>query len=338
MKKPYRDLCRRQRDRTKLNPFVFSSPSGPSIQLFSPFACRRHRPVATCWCRPPCRYPDHLLTFCTSLSSPDVASSGVGEKLNAMGVPAGTSLFIACSDKFGSEDVGRHVRLSNTGVSYLNTNFSILVVLDAKTVLLATGAGINLVLPIAATFTTLAGAGPGPSSNPSAYVPFSITVGKAASVDFDAFPTNTGFTDNSNDIGDSFTLGTSNGKVLPNQIPVDGSAFTMGCDSAADCRQALGFTVDIVTTDVPLGASPFSFPAMVTKRVHVRCVQVGASTVIVPAAYSARLKQSTSGATRMSVRFIRANQAGATNLSGAPNVTNIAGGRAELGFTTFPQL
>jgi hypothetical protein len=284
---------------------------------------------------PPCVFIAGLGYIC-----PDTASSGVGGTFSSTGAPAGTSLFSAGgATTFGAEDVGRYIRFSATGVSSLNTAFPIVAIVNATTVAVSTGAGINLTLPVAATFVTIAGVGPMPGAMPDTFFSNTekLTVAKASSANFEAFPANVGFT-GAQGIGDDFTLGTANGKVLPTQIPLDGSAFTIGCDSAADCGQALGTVVEIVTTDAPLGASPFSFPAVVTKRVRVRCVKVGAYQVTVPAAYSALLSPASSGATRIQTRFMRLNQSGAVNDSGAPNRTNIGAGHAELGNTTIPQL
>jgi hypothetical protein len=270
---------------------------------------------------------------------PDAASSGLGGTLSATGAPPGTSLFTSAgAATFGAEDVGRYLHLGATGVSSLNTIFPIVAVVSSTTVVLATGASISLVLPPAARFTTLAGQGPMPGATPDTFFTNTerLTVAKPASANFDAFPANTGFP-GSNGIGDGFTLGTADGKVLPTSIPTDGSAFTIGCDDAPSCGTALGTVVDIVTTDAPLGASPFSFPPPVTRRVQIRCIKVAARSVTVPAEYAAHLARAMSGATRIRTQFSRVNQAGAQNVTPPPNVATIAGGHAEVGFVTLPQ-
>jgi hypothetical protein len=129
----------------------------------------------------------------------------------------------------------------------------------------------------------------------------------------------------------------ANGKVLPTSIPTDGSAFTLGCDDAPSCGTALASIVDIITTDAPVtGLSPFSLPSPVTKRVQIRCIKIGATTVTVPTGYAARLAAAMSGATRIRVQFSRVNAAGAQNATLAPNTTNIVGGHGEYGFVTLP--
>ncbi|MDX2022997.1 MAG: hypothetical protein SF187_22375 [Deltaproteobacteria bacterium] len=285
-------------------------------------------------------FPPCLFTTGVGYTCPDTASSGVGGSLTSTGAPAASSLFVASGNAtFGAEDVGRYLRLANTGVSALNSSFPIVAIVNATTVVVSTGAGINLTLPASATFVTLAGAGPMPGASADTFFTNTenLTVAKATSANFDAFPANAGFILASG-IGDDFALGTAGGKVLPTQIPLDGSAFTIGCDSTADCGQAVGSVLELLTTDAPLGTSPFSFPAAITKSIRIRCVKVGATQITVPAAYSALLSAASSGATRIQTRFMRLNLAGAGNQSGAPNVTNIAAGHAELGYTTVPQL
>lgn len=279
----------------------------------------------------------------TGYICPDTASSGTGGVLAPASaatatftVPAGSSAV------FGAEDAGRYLKLGSTGVAALDTAFPIVAFVSANTVVIA-GTNATLTLPVAATFTTLAGVGPVPAGGTAPTDPMgdgeNLTFAKAAGTHFEAFPANLGF-GGAAGIGDVFTLGTANGKVLPTSIPTDGSAFTVGCDDAGSCGTALGSILNIVTTNAStLGVpSPFYFPTG-TRRIQIRCIKVGATTITVPAAYSAHLTRAMSGANRIQATFIRTNQAGAMNMTGAPNQALIAGGHAEVGFTTvMPQM
>jgi len=125
-------------------------------------------------------------------------------------------------------------------------------------------------------------------------------------------------------------------------FPTNSASFTLGCDDGAACNHgtgtgALGSILNIITTDAPVtGLSPFAFPPPVTKRVQIRCIKVGPTEITVPAAYSAHLTRAMSGGNRIQATFIRANQAGTTNSTGAPNQALIAGGHGEVGFTNIP--
>ncbi len=290
---------------------------------------------------PPCVFQAGVGYIC-----PDTASSGSANGVTI--ASAGTSLTSMATttlNKFDGLDVGRYIRFSGTGNAILDNAgpLPIVMVPAAGMGAAVVFAGVEVTaMPTAGTYTVLAGVGPIPGAPASGFLADNemITFQKAASANFEAFPANLGFS-GANGIGDAFTLGTAPvggvAKVLPTTIPTDGSAFTVGCDNAAACGTSLGSILNIITTDATVLPSPFSFPPPVTKRVQIRCIEVGATTITVPAAYSARLTRAMSGGTRIQTSFIRSNQAGATNMSGPPNTVLIAGGHAEVGFTNIPQ-
>jgi hypothetical protein len=298
----------------------------------TPFACPQGGPNTF----PPCVYGGATVGYIC----PDTASSGSTN--GAVFASAGTgltSMTLGAPD-FGAEDVGRYIRFAGTGDATLDGAGPLPIVMvpaaGAGAVIVFAGVSVTAT-PTAGTYTTLAGVGPIPGAPPGGFLGDNenVTFVKAASTHFDAFPANLGFA-GAQGIGDSFTLGTMNNKVTPTTIPTNGTQFTVGCDDTASCGQSLGSILNIITTDGTLGASPFSFPPPTAKRVQIRCIEVGATTITVPAAYSAHLARAMSGANRIQATFIRSNQAGATNASGPPNQVLIAGGHAEVGFTTVP--
>ena len=278
---------------------------------------------------------------------PDTASSGVGGTL-AVGPSAGTSTFtgatFAGGGGFSAEDVGRYIRLSGTGVAALDTAFPIVAVASSSTVVIA-GASVALALPAAATFTTLAGVGPipVPSFDPLSDDDAPTATKSEGTPDVDNF-TNVPLSIGGASVGDNFTLGTGPSsttptinKVLPTAIPLDGSEFVVGCDSAAECGTSIGSLINIVTTDAPVaGLSPFGFPTPVATRTQIRCTKLSARDVRVPAEISAFLRPSASGATRVQTTFIRGNFAIIGDTNGATARTNFLGGHGEVGFTTVP--
>lgn len=279
---------------------------------------------------------------------PDLASSGVGGTL-AVGPSAGTSTFTGATFSggggFSSEDVGRYLRLNGTGVTALDTAFPIVAVASPSTVVVA-GASVALSLPAAATFTTLAGVGPipVPSFDPMSNAD-TVTATKtgAGTPDVDNFTDRT-LSIGGPSVGDDFILGTGPSsttptinKVLPTAIPLDGSEFVIGCDTAADCGASIGSLINIVTTDAPVtGLSPFGFPTPMATRTQIRCVALSARDVRVPAEISAFLRPSSSSATRVQTTFIRGNFGPIADMNGPTATTNFLGGHAEVGFTTAP--
>ena len=130
-------------------------------------------------------------------------------------------------------------------------------------------------------------------------------------------------------VGDDFPLVAAEQAKL-NAIPNTGAAFSITCDGPGvppPCGTASGTVLDIVTTDASTaGLSPFAMPLPNTKRVEVRCAQLGTGTINVPAAYMASIM--TSGATRIQATFMRP-----TLMTGGPATVNSLAGHATIGFT-----
>jgi hypothetical protein len=105
----------------------------------------------------------------------------------------------------------------------------------------------------------------------------------------------------------SFTLDDASATRIVN-IPTDGTAFTVGCTgtggSGCETTDANGSILLIQTTDGDVTGKPAPFfPPITAKRVTIRCAVLGAGSVTVPAAYSAKIM--TSGATRIQATFLR---------------------------------
>lgn len=278
---------------------------------------------------------------------PDTGSSGAGGVLTMMS--AGTSTFTIVAGggtgaTFGDEDIGRYLRLGGTGTA-LDTAFPIVARASATTVVIA-GTGTTLTLPAAATFTTLAGIGPVPDLAAGAPRSFlddadNATATKTGGTQVDDFTDRT-LALGGPSVGDDFTLGTAASattpaipKVLPTAIPTDGSEFVVGCDNSAACGASVGSLVNIVTTNATLGTSPFDFPTG-TSRTQIRCVSLSSNEVRVPAAISAHLRRSESGANRIQTTFIRGNFGPIGDTTPPTATTNFLGGHAEVGFTNVP--
>ncbi len=128
--------------------------------------------------------------------------------------------------------------------------------------------------------------------------------------------------------GDKPTLNASSQAIMAD-IPMDGSAFTVGCDDATACGDGAGVLIAIETSDGPLtGLAPYQMPPVVTKRTYIRCAALATTTVTVPAEASAFLE--TSGATRIQATFIR----GALLGGGDNSEVTIVAGHAITAFTT----
>jgi hypothetical protein len=128
-------------------------------------------------------------------------------------------------------------------------------------------------------------------------------------------------------VGDSFTLSEASPIA---DIPMDGSAFTIGCaDGACPSGSAAGSILNIVTTDGDTTGVPAPLMPPIKeggKRVQVRCAQLGAAatSITVPAAYSAYLMNS--GATRIQASFLRSGLA-------QESTVNVVAGHGVVGYT-----
>lgn len=319
----------------QINVVSTTTPSGGNPSVIDP-------PFPTCVFSPTAGY------IC-----PDTGSSGAGGVLTMMS--AGTSTFTIVAGggtgaTFGDEDIGRYLRLGGTGTA-LDTAFPIVARASATTVVIA-GTGTTLTLPAAATFTTLAGVGPVPdlaAGAPRSFLPDTAIAEatKTGGTQVDNFANRT-LALGGPSVGDDFTLGTAASastpaipKVLPTAIPTDGSEFVVGCDSSATCMGtgvgagSVGSLINIVTTNATLGASPFDFPTG-TSRTQIRCVSLSSNEVRVPAAISAHLRRSESGANRIQTTFIRGNFGPIGDTTPPTATTNFLGGHAEVGFTNVP--
>lgn len=137
--------------------------------------------------------------------------------------------------------------------------------------------------------------------------------------------------------GDDAALSAASLPIFAN-IPMDGSAFTIGCDSAVDCGAGTGdgVVLAIETTDGSIaGLSPLTMPPIVTKRVYIRCAALASSTVDVPATVSAYLSAANTGATRIQTTFIRGELGGGGD--GVTSNVNVVAGHAITTFKTVTE-
>jgi hypothetical protein len=258
----------------------------------------------------------------TAVNSVTLGPAGNG--LTLLSVAAGTATFAA-------EDVGRYVKFAGTGNPGLDAAVASFPIValgpSANQAVLGTSASITAALT-AGTVTTLGGAGPFPMLPD----PGQLADGASATAVLTPGGGNhfAATTVTYGNVGDDFTMDATNAGTLRN-LPLDGSAFTVACET---CGTAIGTVLNITTTDGSLAGitSPFAMPPPATKRVNIRCAEVGASMIMVPANVSAFLMSS--GATRIQTNFVRGT-------FGAPSPANaglasVISGHAMVGFTTAP--
>jgi hypothetical protein len=251
---------------------------------------------------------------------------------------------------------GRYVAFSNTGTALLPDGTTLPVIgklpvvppapEDNTTVILPYPQATTTCIPAtpldaAAVHLTLGGVGPIPGVTgeglmaDDATVSVSVTAGGGMHIaSFTAdFPGAT------HSPGDAFSLDADSlpifappGSPGAQGIPLDGSAFTVACDTNDGCGAGSGdgVVLNIVTTDADLtGVGATTLPPPMTKRVQVRCAALASNSVTVNATASAHLM--TAGATKLQATFIR----GA--LSGNPEGTvNIVAGHAITTFQVVP--
>jgi len=119
------------------------------------------------------------------------------------------------------------------------------------------------------------------------------------------------FTATGADVGDDFSLPPADLARLEN-IPRDGSAFTLGCDPATCPPTAAPVNeLEIVTTDAPTAdLSPFAMPLPTSRSVVIRCAEIGAPILSVSATVAAHLLSS--NATRIQATYRRGRLASPT--------------------------
>lgn len=229
----------------------------------------------------------------------------------------------------------RWVSITGAANGANNGNFPILAVAGTNAIVYANTMAVPETIPATGSnHINVAGVGP----TPAAVAPDPGFLLDTTSFDFvHAAGTHVGaFTSTTTaagSVGDDFELSPAS-RTLMNALPRDGSAFTIACD-AASCAagSGSGSLINIVTTNgTPAAGNPFDMPlpAMTNgRRVQIRCAALGATSITVPAAYSAFLTPAmTNTATRIQATFIRPTLMG----GGLANVTSISG-HAIVGFT-----
>jgi len=256
---------------------------------------------------------------------PETTTAGMGGII-ASG-PMGTATLTDVSTTYTTATTSnRYVRISGATNAGNNGTFPIINLVGGNTLVYGNLVAVSETLPATATHINLAAVGPTPAAPDPGFLSddntmaFALTPGGGGN--FTAFTVTTG----AGTVGDDFTLDLAARNLL-NNIPLDGTAFTVGCE-AGSCGSASGVILNIVTTDAPLAGvpSPFAMPLPTTRRVVVRCAGLATTTMTIPAAFSALLMGS--GATRVQATFIRP-----TLMTGGGSVTGVSG-HAIVGFTT----
>jgi hypothetical protein len=264
-------------------------------------------------------------------------ASGAGGLSVEAGAPP-TARYDLAGAALGDDDVGRHVLVAGDAAHPGN---------DGRFPILAL-AGVSaaiVVNPAAATatydgsFTVLAGGGAAgiPLDSPADPlrdddpVVIGIAPGGGMAVDFpDTAPI---------DPGDAFELDAA-GEAVIGAVPIDGSAFSVGCDGEGGrCGESFASIVQLETTDADLaGSSPFALPPAADKTVVIQCATLGeVGRVDIPAGATALLRRAHEARpiTRVRLAFMRNGFALATGSGPRPVPVRVVVGHQIVGFTTL---
>ena len=270
---------------------------------------------------PTCNFVDGVGYQCVGVPT---ASGGT----IANGPMANTYALNDADVTFGVDQVGRHVRITGSAVPGNNGLFPIVAAPNDNTIVYAnpSPAAAEETGGTAASYTVVAGFGPAGQADPvpdDARITTQLTAGGNGA--FTDYTTNV-------DVGDSFTLDTATEAII-DDIPLDGSEFTLSCDGAGgSCTGAMATAIISQTTDAVVSMLPrFVLPPPVTKAVRIFCLQPGTGTVTIPAEASAFLMDS--GATRIRSIMVRGNN---TPTLQADATTDNVAGHAIAGFTQVP--
>jgi hypothetical protein len=239
------------------------------------------------------------------------------------------------------EDIGRHLRIAGDTAHPGNDGLFPIVAVPGPTsavvVNAAAGAGA-----FEASYAVVAGAGAAglPLDSPRDPVRDDdrviIGIDPGGGMDFD-FPDTAPI-----EAGDAFTLDAASDAIL-GAIPVDGSAFSIGCSGAGgECNEAFASIIQLETTDGDTGgAPPLALPRSVDSKVIISCASLGESgRVDVPAGATALLAAAdrASPITRVRVAFMRDGFQQVSNPPPLPpNPVRIVVGHQIVGFTDPPR-
>jgi hypothetical protein len=268
-----------------------------------------------------------------------VASGTAAATVAPMDAPA--ALYDIAGLALSDDDVGRHLRIAGDAARPGNDgSFPILAVPEPTSAVVVNPAAAAGAFD--ARYTVVAGAGAAglPLDSPRDPVrdddQVIIGIEPAGRMDFD-FPDTAAI-----DAGDAFTLDAASDATL-GAIPVDGSAFSLGCSGAGgECNDAFASIIQLETTDGDTaGAPPFALPPAADKKVIISCASLGASgRVDVPAEATALLAAAhrATPITRVRVAFMRDGFQQASNPPPLPpNPVRIVAGHQIVGFTDPPK-
>lgn len=268
---------------------------------------------------PACVYQAGLGYIC-----PQPGTSQLGGTVAVVGggVASLTDLDTTYTD---ANSLGSYVSISGAATATNNGAFPIVGRPGPNTVLYGNPAAAAETLPAAATHLNLAAVGPIPGTLDPGFMSNDVVMAFDHAAGGGNHVAAFTATTSPGTVGDDIGITQTELKKL-NAIPLDGTAFTIACDGG-NCGSATGTILIIRTTDAATaGLSPFALPLPVTKHVEVRCAAIGATSVTVPAAYSALIM--TSGATRIQATFLRP-----TLMSGGPATVNAIAGHGIVGYT-----
>jgi hypothetical protein len=277
---------------------------------------------------PPCGFvPGGVGYVCPDPASSQAVTAVDSVRLDQVNAQMSLLTVAAGSATFDAADVGRHIRLSGTG-SPFDAPHAVMPIVglgaSQRQVFLGAPVPVSVTL-VSGMLTTLAGAGPQPGlPDPGRLVDSASATAVLTPGGGNHFPPTTITYAN---VGDDFTMNAASADLM-RTIPTDGTDFSIGCDT---CGTSIGTVLTITTTDGSVaGLPPTAMPAPMTKRVIVRCAEVGATTITVPANVSGEI--ASSGATRIQATFVRATF-GTPNPAN-PGLSGVIAGHALIGFTT----
>jgi hypothetical protein len=266
---------------------------------------------------PPCAFVPEQGYRCASVSGAGGDIEALSETQWVFSDPAAT---------FGTDEVGRHIKISGATEPGNNGVFMIVAADESTVTYINEQPGAAAESATSADYQIIAGLGPAGQEDPltdDASLEIALTAGDDSVLD--------SFSYTLEDVGDGFTLEEASRDVISN-IPMDGSPFTISCDTAGGCGTALGSGILLVTTDGTPDPSlpPFLLPPPVNRSVLINCVFL-TPQVTVPAEASAYIRES--GATRISANYVRVNLSSLPQTNGT---IQLLGGHSVLGVTGLP--
>lgn len=274
------------------------------------------------WVTPPCVIVPGVGWACPG-------GGGTGGDIRVVDAEMGVfSLQDSSAGFTGDDEVGRYLSISGASVGANNGMFFVVGAVNQSTILFFNPGPGQEELNTSGEYVTIAGFGPAGRDDP---IPDDATLDATLHASTGGDSKFEDFTVEGIPFGQSFVLDPHGQESISN-IPLDGSAFEVGCDGdGGQCNNAMATAMILETSDGDhTEFPPFLLAPPVNKVVRIFCLNIIVGQTRVPAEASAYLVDS--GATRIRTVFARVFP---MDIFQTETTATILAGHGQAGFTDY---